>query len=172
MALTRNDVIDVLTACAAFDNRRVGETDIAAWAAALRPELTRGDALEAVRTHYAASADRAMPAHVNGIARRIQRDRAEQRHNDALREQAAARNALPNPNLGGLPIPTEGEPVWAAYDVDGAIDRPCVLCGAQPGEACVSLADPGRVLKIPCVSRLANRKIRSAAIPPIFQKGR
>jgi hypothetical protein len=89
------------------------------------------------------------------VARGIRRDRAE-------REKATeAHNAwaAPNPALGGLPIPTDGKPVWAAYDEGRngrAIDRPCSRCRADPGEACVNMST-GVTSKIPCLVRLTGK---------------
>ena len=52
-----------------------------------------------------------------------------------------------------------GEPIQAAYEVDGAGHIPCPSCLAQPGETC---GRDGHDFKIPCVARLAtayrNRK--------------
>lgn len=85
--MTPGEVVAVLTACAMFDHRRVGEADAAAWHAVIG-DLDVADALEAVRRHYRDSTDRAMPAHIRAQVRTI---RAERRKgtSDAL--------ALPSP---------------------------------------------------------------------------
>ena len=91
-------------------------------------------------------------------AREIRRDRAER---EKAREIIDA-PALPNPAAGGLPIPTEGTPVWAAYEINGAINRDCPRCDAKPDEVCIV---PGteHTLKIPCLDRMVNRKINHRA---------
>lgn len=73
--MTEHDLIDVLTAVAAYDQRTVGPEDVQAWtlAAAVGRWGTRSWALRAVVEHYANETDRLMPAHVT---RRI-RDRRE-----------------------------------------------------------------------------------------------
>jgi hypothetical protein len=78
--MTREEVVDVLTKCAAFDQRTVGELDVMAWHEILgRVDLA--DALEAVRRHYTDSSDRAMPADILKLSRiaRDERTRLETR---------------------------------------------------------------------------------------------
>lgn len=62
----------------------------------------------------------------------------------------------PNDAIGGLPIPTDGHPVWAAYAINDAISRPCPRCHAKPNEAC---ANPitRRDTKIPCLVRMTGK---------------
>jgi hypothetical protein len=64
--LTRDDVIDVLTAIAAADRRTVGEADVDLWSAALNAAgvASRADAIQAVVGHFAESSEWLMPAHV------------------------------------------------------------------------------------------------------------
>lgn len=79
------DAARVLAKAAAFDQRTIGEADIAAWYEALA-DLDAADALAAVTRHYAESDKRLMPVHVRTHALDIRRDRqqrereAEQRH--------------------------------------------------------------------------------------------
>lgn len=159
MTLTRDDVIDVLTAIAAFDRRTIGEGDITAWGAALRPDLDRQLALDAVRIHNATSGDWIKPVHVNTLAVQIRKDRAD-RENRESREAREDRNDVrhgitpPDTQLGGLPIGgADGDPLWDAYDINAAIDRDCPTCDQPRGCACVNpVNDSAR--KIPCLARL------------------
>lgn len=65
--MTPAEVIDVLTKCAAYDQRTVGEGDVLAWYEILdRTDVA--DAFAAVRLHYAESRDRAMPADIRKLA--------------------------------------------------------------------------------------------------------
>lgn len=145
MTMTRDDVIDVLTAAASVDLRKIGDADVAGWSATLRQDLDRDLALEALRVHYATSSERLMPAHINKLAVQIRRDRAE-------REKAAEITTRPDRQLGGLPINADGDPVWAAYETNGAIDVECPTCKQPADHACINLAtDTAR--KIPCLSR-------------------
>lgn len=72
--MTRDDVIDVLTAVAAADRRTVGDADVDVWQAIIG-ELTKDFALQAVRDHLR---DRPgvwiEPGHVYQRARALRRD--------------------------------------------------------------------------------------------------
>lgn len=60
----------VLAAAMAYDNRKPGEANIAAWIeAARRGRWSLTDAIEAVHEHYAKSPDFLMPAHVTAYIR-------------------------------------------------------------------------------------------------------
>lgn len=146
MTITRDDVIDLLTAAASVDLRKIGEADVTGWAATLRQDLDRDLAIEALRMHYATSTERLMPAHINRLAIQIRRDRAE-------REKATEAITRPDRQLGGLQIAADGDPVWAAYDVNDAISRHCPTCEQPPDHACINLAT-NSARKIPCLKRL------------------
>lgn len=79
--MTPEDVVDVLTKAAAFDQRTVGEADVLAWHEVLY-RVDREDALAAVTRHYTDSRDRIMPADVVRLARVVkdERQRAIARH--------------------------------------------------------------------------------------------
>ncbi|QPO17372.1 hypothetical protein PROPHIGD34-2_16 [Mycobacterium phage prophiGD34-2] len=49
-------------------------------------------------------------------------------------------------------------PVYDAYAVAGAINRPCPRCGARPHQYCHAPDDPGRESKGPCMQRLSERQ--------------
>lgn len=134
---------------------KLGDADaarITLWAESIdRWQLVASDVLGGVTSYY--EAERA--GRTIGVgdlihhAREIRRDRAE-------RDKAPGQggwDAAPNPALGGLPIPTEGKPVWSAYEVNDAILRPCPRCAARPEEACLNPITK-RALKIPCLPRL------------------
>lgn len=65
--MTPEQVVDVLTKCAAYDQRTVGEVDVMAWHEILR-RIELGDALDAVRQHFTESSARAMPADIRKLA--------------------------------------------------------------------------------------------------------
>ncbi len=153
--MTRAEVADILTAISSFDLRTVGEADVIAWHAVLG-DLDKALALEAVVVHHKTSTDRIKPAHVVGIARGLLRDRLDKAAGEDFRA------ALPAaPYSGGLPINAEGDPVWSAYDVNGAITRECPRCHAEPNCACVT--GRGTAQRIPCLERL-NPKAHSGPI--------
>lgn len=137
-----------------FDNR-IGDNDtarIAAWSEALEPyKFTAPQLLNAVTDHYRANPERMiMPADLIRLARENRKDTAEREKGHDPRAAITG----PDRQLGSLPIGGgDGEPVWDAYDINGAIDRDCPTCDQPAGCACVNpVNDSAR--KIPCLSRL------------------
>lgn len=127
---------------------------LAAWAEALEPyKLAGADLLAAVTAYYQGNHNgrTIQVADLIRHGREIRRERAE-------REKAPDPTSPPNPALDGLPIPTEGKPVWAAYEVNDAIERPCPRCNAQPNEACINPIND-HAQKIPCIARLTGRPL-------------
>jgi hypothetical protein len=74
--VNRRETAQLLTLCAAFDSRTIGESDVMAWADVLS-WVPYVDAEAAVKDHYARQAQRVMPADVIAGVRRIRRDRVE-----------------------------------------------------------------------------------------------
>lgn len=72
--MTPAETARVLTKAAAFDNRTIGETDVAAWHEILG-YLDVRDCLTAITTHYSEQRDRAMPADIRRLAIGIRDDR-------------------------------------------------------------------------------------------------
>jgi hypothetical protein len=64
----------LLSMIAAFNNRTIGEADVAAWQSVL-PDVELPDAEEAVRRHYAENTEWLMPAHVRHLVRDIVQER-------------------------------------------------------------------------------------------------
>ena len=139
--MTPLETADILTAIASFDLRTVGEADIVAWHAVIG-DLQKELALEAVVVHHKTNSERIKPAHLIGIAKQIRRERAE-RLVAGLDTEA--------------PIPTIGQPVWPAYEVNDAITRKCPHCGAEPNDACID-PDQQRPTRIPCLARLKDNR--------------
>ena len=83
--MNRNETIDLLTAIAAFDQRTVGQADVAAWHAVVG-DLDARDAAQAVIEHHKHSTDRIKPAHVISIVRGIRNDRANRENVKQCRE--------------------------------------------------------------------------------------
>ena len=160
MSLTRDDVIDVLTAIAAFDRRTVGDGDITAWGAALRSDLDLQLALDAVQIHNATSEDWIKPVHVNKLAVQIRKDRAEREDREA-RERRQDRNdqrhGLEAAPGSPLALNADGPPVPGAYQVNDAVERDCPTCHAEPYEPCTNPVN-GRPRRLPCLPRLRESK--------------
>lgn len=66
----------LLTMCAAFDQRTIGEADVAAWQATL-DDLRFEDCREAVIAHFRNSASRIMPHDVRVAVNAMRRERLE-----------------------------------------------------------------------------------------------
>jgi hypothetical protein len=167
--MTPEEVIDLLTTCAAFDRRTVGEADVVAWHSAVG-DLDFPDAREAVVRHYRNTRDWIMPADVRKLVKEI-------------REQRLTRHAVPAPSAEladqpgrymeavqdavrqiargfSLPkqIPAKAEPTAEYTQVRGtdrdplriaslSVACPWPACKVLPGTVCVD-AD-GRRLSVP-----------------------
>ncbi|MGW4124745.1 hypothetical protein [Nocardia sp. NPDC004711] len=150
-------------AAAAWSRARVyddklGDADearLAAWAESVqRWELDTPDLIEAVMRYYEAETE----GRTIGIgdllhhARESRRQRAEREKAVEVRAEVVEAKALHSGGYSGLPINATGSPIWAAYDVNGAIDRECPRCHAEPNDACVTVHETAQ--KIPCLERL------------------
>lgn len=159
------DASMVLARANLFDQRiRANDPAITAvWAQAIaKHNLDRSRLLDAVTSYYEEPRDRSIQA---GDVIRIARDA---RQRDALVDNASSLatpelvEALP-PGSGASThmgvLNAVGEPIEAAYEVDGAGYIACPDCGASPGATC---GRNGHDYRIPCVARLAtayrNRK--------------
>ncbi|WP_067891284.1 hypothetical protein [Nocardia vaccinii] len=137
---------------------KLGDPDtarLAAWAESIeRWKLETPDLLEAVNRYYEGCTD----GRTIGIgdllhhAREVRRQRAESEKAAQVHAEVVTAAALP-----GAPFRVAGDPVWAAYDVNGAIDRECPRCHAAPNDACITAR--GTAQKMPCVARLTGKSI-------------
>lgn len=103
--MNREETANLLTAMAALDRRTIGAADVIAWQGLLT-DVDFGDALEAVKRHYAEQTDWMMPAHVRRLVRDIVRER-----------EAMARDTGWAPGQAGVPrgeaVPEVAGPVRA-----------------------------------------------------------
>lgn len=75
--LTHDQVVDLLTAVSAYDNRKPNPASILAWGkAAELGRWTFHEALDAVHAHFASDTDYLMPAHVGNRIRDRRQDQA------------------------------------------------------------------------------------------------
>lgn len=142
----------VIARAACFDDRITdGDANrIRAWSEAVEPyRFDQADLLAAVTLHYQGSGDTMRVNDLIALTRKIRGERAE------AEKGVDPAAALPpgDPQTGGLPIRTEGRPVWAAYEHFDAITRECPTCGAQPEESCVNRIN-NQTRRIPCLSRM------------------
>jgi hypothetical protein len=74
--MTLDETVDLLTVAAAYDLRKLGESDSIAWHAAIG-DLGFRDARAAVVAHYQETTERIMPAHVRLRVKEVRRIRLE-----------------------------------------------------------------------------------------------
>lgn len=66
--MTTDEVVDLLTAAAAYDRRTVGRGDVLAWTeVAHRARWTFAEALSAMHQHFATSTEYLMPGHITTL---------------------------------------------------------------------------------------------------------
>lgn len=103
--MTPAEVSKVLTKCAAYDQRTIGQADVLAWHEVLA-DVVLADALDAVRRHYRDEYRRAMPADI----RRLSRDaKSERRQRERETESGPLPPMLPSryePHAGDYAKPT------------------------------------------------------------------
>jgi hypothetical protein len=117
------EIIDLLTFAAAYDQRTVGQGDVAAWHSALF-KLDLDEAHEAVISHYRESTQRIMPA---DIYRRCRPP--------ALRHLSAVPD--PVPAIRQAPDPDRWRRMWEAALTEAAAageSRRALVLGAKPPE--------------------------------------
>lgn len=140
---------------------------LAAWAEAVqRFDLEQHHLLNAVTTFYAGTPQgRLGIGELIRLARQVRQDGTMKQESVERQQRGitsgltpAAAIAGPDRQLGGLPIGgADGDPVWDAYDVNGAIDRDCPTCGEPAGGACVNAVNDS-ARKIPCMARVRSPK--------------
>lgn len=137
---------------------------LAAWAESIeRWKLDAPDLLQGVIRYYESDTD----GRTIGIgdllhhAREVRRQRAETEKAAEVHEAAGALPA--GSGWAGLPIKAQGIPVWRAYEVNGAINRPCPRCHAEAGDACITGRDQPQ--KIPCLPRLNDQPTQVGTTP-------
>jgi len=87
--MTHNEIVDLLTAISAYDNRKPNPAAVLAWGkAAELGRWTLPEALDAVHEHFSENPDYLMPAHVTAKVKAHRQDRA-------MREEALAIEAAP-----------------------------------------------------------------------------
>lgn len=158
--LTRDEVVDLLTAISAYDNRKPNPAAILAWGkAAELGRWTLAEALDAVHQHFLEDIDYLMPAHVGNRIRAARQDRAMRQEAEqltglanphvleALKDFADAR-AIPGPTpqrraelieavTGALPAPRgNAESTLSAEQIRQAKRVPCPWCQARPFHEC------------------------------------
>jgi hypothetical protein len=138
--LTRNEVVDLLTAISAYDKRKPDNASILAWGkSAELGRWTFPEALDAVCEHFANSTEYLMPAHVTARVKATRQDRT-------MRAEALALEAAPVDPVAAARVTAAVEQLakqmgWAERDTQResfALRVRCPHCGVGEGVRCVS----------------------------------
>jgi len=146
--MNQNEVVDLLTAISAYDNRNPNPAAVLAWGkAAELGRWTFPEALAAVHAHFAENPDYLMPAHITARVKAVRQDQA-------MREEALALEAAPTDPAAAARIQQiVGELAQHMGWSEGHRDRAgfalrvaCPHCHAAVGARCTSLST-GKPLK-------------------------
>lgn len=152
--MTRNEIVDLLSAITAYDNRNPNEAAVLAWGkAAELGRWTFPEALDAVHAHYAEDPAFLMPAHVTERVRAARQDRA-------MRQELAELEASPAD-------PAAAERI-AAIVADVANNLGWDRDQRQPGSAMLRVRCPHcqAAAGVRCVSTASGKTLRQSACHP------
>lgn len=144
--MNQNEIIDLLTAVSAYDNRKANPAAVLAWGnASMLGRWTLPEALDAVHAHFAEDPAYLMPAHVTARVKAARQDRA-------MREEARALTAAPvNPaaaeRVAQIVAEVANNLGWDDGRQPGgtALKVRCPHCGVPAGARCVA-SSTGRPL--------------------------
>lgn len=165
--MTRDEIVDLLSAITAYDNRNPNQAAVLAWGkAAELGRWTFPEALDAVHAHYAENPAFLMPAHVTERIRAVRQDRA-------MREQHAQLEAGPTDPAAAARIEQLVAEVANNLGWDRDQHRPgsaalrvrCPHCGVPEGARCVSPSS-GKTLR-----RAASHPSRADALAEQLREG-
>lgn len=134
------EIVDLLTACAAYDRRTVGESDVHAWHKALH-DMPIEHALAAVPEWFGKRTNDAwtMPHHIRNTWNDMHRAQVEREHSQRILDDAHA-----------LPAPGGEDP----HRATGALHITCPVCDAPTGTRCTW--PDGTPRRTPCLQRITN----------------
>ena len=136
--MNRNETVDLLSAIAIYDNRTVGDSDVAAWHQAIG-DMAFDDAIQAVPIWFGTRTTDTWtkPHHIRNTWNDMHRREVEREHSRRILDDA---HALPAP---GGPDP---------HDATGALRVSCPVCDAPAGDRCVR--PDGTPRRTPCLRRI------------------
>lgn len=150
--LNQNEVVDLLTAVSAYDNRKPNPASVMAWGkAAELGRWTLPEALEAVHWHFASSTEYLMPAHITALVKSNRQDQA-------MRAEALAIEAAPVDPVAAQRVEAiVGELAksmgWSERGeqrASFALKVRCPHCSAAIGNRCVSPSTGKPLTKSAC----------------------
>ncbi|YCU47991.1 zinc finger domain-containing protein [Mycobacteroides abscessus] len=175
--MTRDEVIDVLTAVVAADRRTVGKADVDVWQAVIG-DLPVEMAVEAVRDHLRERPDVWLqPGHIYERVKAKRRDQLARESADERRAREDQRDialeARNRERLGEL-VEAMGKPLRqfirpstgsGPAHPETTVDCPWVSCRAKPGRPCVN--HDGTPLKGGAFHPSRTEAVMSAEPPPL-----
>lgn len=149
--MDRNEIVDLLSAITAYDNRNPNQSAVLAWGkAAELGRWTLPEALDAVHAHFSENPDYLMPAHVTARVRAARQDRA-------MRDEALAIEAGPvDPVAAGriqqIVADIADSLGWQGDREPGATAMKvrCPYCRVAPGVRCVATSTGKALTKSGC----------------------
>lgn len=138
--MTHNEVVDLLTAISAYDNRKPNPASVLAWGkAAELGRWTLPEALDAVHAHFSENPDYLMPAHVTARVKAARQDRALRQEQAAL--EAGPVDAAAADRIRQICDDLAGRMGWTddgKTRLSFALKVACPHCHASEGERCVN----------------------------------
>lgn len=153
------EIINLLSVAAAFDNRKPSEAAVHAWTdSAARARWTFSEASEAIKNYYATTTDDkpwVMPSHITAFIRDTRQDRDMR----ATAEELIALSAAPDPRVLALveshaakfEIPAQFQPSSRIP----ALQVECEFCGSPAGSPCVRVGKAGPQRRDPHPTRVS-----------------
>lgn len=141
--MTHNEIVDLLSVIAAYDNRNPSHAAVLAWSASAElGRWTTSEALTAVHAHFATSTAFLMPAHIT------ERIRAA-RHDATMRQPLIRPDPIGHARLTAL-ISSAFHAIGDNNDTTpdqhrAALSRRCPFCAAAPWSPCTRAAVNGRI---------------------------
>jgi hypothetical protein len=149
------EVINLLSIAAAFDNRKAGEANVHAWTdSAQRARWTFAEAAEALKDYYATTQDEkpwVMPSHITARIKAVRQDQALRQTGRELTQAAADPRALTAATqlARRLELPEQFRPTE-----NRALRVRCPHCGSAPNSPCTRSAMGGPRDRSPHPSRI------------------
>lgn len=158
--MNRDEIVDLLTAISAYDNRNASNAAILAWTeTANRGRWTFREALDAIHVHYAEATTFLMPGHVTQLIKARRQDTALRSPVDP--PDRTGQRAVAQLIQGAFRSPDENQDHKRRHNANTELDDmhkavgiiECPRCGAPVGARCMN-PTTGHTARIPCLTRI------------------
>lgn len=150
--LTRPEMVNLLTAASAYDNRQPNPAAVMAWGKASEiGRWTFDEALEALHAHYAETTDFVMPGHITARIRVERQDRAMRAEARQLEETPT--NPAAAERIQQIITEVAEQMGWTEPGTPRtgfALKVRCPHCGAAEGKRCFNPANEKPLTKTTC----------------------